>query len=90
LDLRSNKILAFREIPNVQGPVQWSPSANYLAILARDGKLLLARITPAGIELRQTELEEPNFYHELSWSPDGKYLADWNEASGLKIFSFNE
>lgn len=44
----------------------------------------------AGIELRQTELEEPNFYHELSWSPDGKYLADWNEASGLKIFSSNE
>jgi WD40 repeat protein len=85
LDLRSKKIVAFREIPNVLPPFQWSPSASYLAILARYGKLLLARVTPAGIELRRTELDEPDVYHELSWSPDGKYLAVWDEASGLKI-----
>jgi WD40 repeat protein len=85
LDLRSKKIVAFREIPNVLPPFQWSPSASYLAILARYGKLLLARVTPAGIELRRTELDEPDVYRELSWSPDGKYLAVWDEASGLKI-----
>ena len=90
LDLRSKKIVASKKIPNLQGPLQRSPSASYLAILAGDGKLLLARFTPAGIDLRGTRLEEPDLYHELSWSPDGKYLADWNEASGLKIFSFND
>jgi hypothetical protein len=90
LDLRSKQIVAFREISNVQGPLQWSPSASYLAILARDGKLLSARVTPAGIELRQTELGEPDYYHELSWSSDGKYLAVSGEPSGLKIFSFND
>lgn len=89
LDLRSKKIVASGEIPYVQGPVQWSPSASYLAILT-DRKLLLARLTAARIELRQTELSEPEFYHELSWSPDGKYLAVSNEASGLKILSFND
>jgi hypothetical protein len=88
LDLQSKKIVASREIPNVQGPVQWSPSASYLGILARDGKLLLARIAPAGIELRQTELGEPDYYHELSWSLDGKYLAVSGEPFGLKIFGF--
>ena len=85
LDLRSKKIVASREIPNVQGPVQWSPSASYLASLARDGKLLLAKVTPAGIKLRRTEFDASDFYDQLSWSPDGKYLAVWDKASGLKI-----
>ena len=89
LDLRNRKIVASREIPYGQGPSQWSPSASYLAILT-DRKLLLARLTPAGIEFRQTELSEREFYHELSWSPDGKYLAVSNQASGLKILSFND
>jgi WD40 repeat protein len=89
LDLRSKKIVAFKEIPIVQGPIQWSPTESYLTILVSDGHLLLAKITPAGIKLQQIELDEPDVYHELSWSPDGKYLADWSEASGLKIFGFN-
>ena len=88
LDLRSKKIVASREIPKIVARFQWSPSSSYLAILT-DRKLLLARLTPAGIELRQTELSDPGAYHELSWSPDGKYLAVWDEASGLKILSFN-
>ena len=88
LDLRSKKIVASREIPKVLAPFQWSPSANYLAMLT-DRKLLLARLTPAGIELRQTQLSEPDADHQLSWSTDGKFLAVWDEASGLKILSFN-
>jgi WD40 repeat protein len=89
MDLRSERIVASREIPNVLPPVQWSPSTSYLAVLTADSKLLLARFTPAGIELRQTQLTEPDFYHELSWSPDGKCLAVWDEASGLKILILN-
>ena len=86
LDLRSKTIVASREIPTVLPPLQWSPSAAYLAITTDDGKLLLAKLNLAGIELRQTELTEPDFDHELSWSPDGEYLAVWDEASVLKIF----
>jgi WD40 repeat protein len=71
LDLRSKQILAFIATPNVQGPVQWSPSARYLAILARDGKLLLATLSPDGMQVRKTEVSG----EEISWSPDGKYLA---------------
>jgi WD40 repeat protein len=89
LDWRSKTIVASEEIPIVESPIQWSPSPSYLAILERDGKLLLAKLTPAGIEVRQTDLAEPEFYHELSWSPDGKHLTVWGEASGLKIFDVN-
>src|SRR5208283_4048159 len=87
LDLRSKKVVAIREIPDVESPVQWSPSASYLAIVARGGKLLLASVTPAGVKLRQTESGEPDVYREVSWSPDGKYLAVWDEVSGLKILA---
>ncbi len=71
LDLRSGRIVASREIPAALPPVQWSPSMSYLAIITRDGKLLFASYTPEGIQVRQTEVTAV----ELSWSPDGKYLA---------------
>ena len=77
LDLRSERIVASREIPNALPPVQWSPSMNYLAILERDSKLLFASLRPDGMQVRQTEVTG----QELSWSPDGKYLAVLDSAS---------
>jgi hypothetical protein len=77
LDLRSERIVASREITNALPPVQWSPSMNYLAILDRDSKLLLASLGPDGIRVRQTEVTG----QELSWSPDGKYLTVLDRAS---------
>lgn len=71
LDLRSGRIVASRKVPAVLPPVQWSPSMSYLAIITRDGKLLFASYTPEGIQVRKTEVTAV----ELSWSPDGKYLA---------------
>jgi WD40-like Beta Propeller Repeat len=87
LDLRSERIVTSREIPAVLPPVQWSPSMNYLAILTRDSKLLLASLTPDGMQVHQTELTG----QEFSWSPDGKYLAvreNVSEPSNLKILKF--
>jgi WD40 repeat protein len=77
LDLRSKRIVASREIPNALPPVQWSPSVNYLAILDHDSKLLFASLRPDGMQVRQTEVTG----QELSWSPDGKYLAVRDSAS---------
>ncbi len=77
LDLRSERIVGSREILAVLPPVQWSPSMNYLAVLDRDSKLLLASLGPDGIRVRQTEVTG----QELSWSPDGRYIAVLDTAS---------
>ena len=77
LHLRSRKIVASKMIPAVSASIQWSPSGNYLGVLARDGKLLLANLRPDGIRVRKTEVTGI----EMSWSPDGKYLAVLDRAS---------
>jgi hypothetical protein len=76
-DLRAQRVVASREIPAALPTVQWSPSMSCLAILASDGKLLFASLRPDGMPVRQTEVTG----QELSWSPDGEYLAVWDRVS---------
>lgn len=77
LDLRSHKVVASRDIPTVRPPqlwspsMVWSPSSSRLAFLGQNGKLSIATLKPDDIQV----LETSAIGQDLSWSPDGKYLA---------------
>jgi len=77
MDLRSERIIGSSKVPTVQSPPRWSPSMSYLAVLSKDDQLLIASLGSDGVQVRRTGVTGG----ELSWSPDGKYLAVRSELS---------
>ena len=71
MDLRSQRILGSSEVPALRSAPLWSPSMRYLAGITENEKLVVARLSSDGVQARQTGITA----QELSWSPDGKYLA---------------
>jgi hypothetical protein len=71
MDLRSQRILGSSEVPALRSAPLWSPSMRYLAGITENEKLVVARLSSDGVQARQTGITA----QELSWSPDGEYLA---------------
>ncbi len=84
MDLRNEKIIGSSEVPALRSPPLWSPSMSYLAGITKNEKLAVAHLSSDGVKARQTGIA----VQDLSWSPDGKYLAVWESISGLKVLKF--
>jgi len=87
MDLRNQRIIGSSEVPALRSAPLWSPLMRYLAGITKNEKLVVARLSSDGVQARQTGIT----VQELSWSPDGKYLAvreSISEPSKIKILKF--